>query len=52
VEERIVSNTDERVYPFQTVVKLTPIPNESWVFESWGGDLSRNESPKNIRING
>ncbi len=50
VNEEIISNPSGREYPFQTVVKLTPIPKEGWLFESWGGDLSGNESSKTISI--
>jgi surface protein len=52
VEEKIVSNPSGRVYPFQTVVELTPVPKEGWVFESWDGDLTGTDSPKNLTING
>lgn len=50
VTEEIVSNPSGREYPFQTVVKLTPVPKEGWVFESWGGDLSGNEPSKTISM--
>ena len=50
VEEKIVSNPGGRTYPFLTVVELTPKPKEGWEFESWGGDLTGNEAPKNITL--
>lgn len=50
VEEKIVSNPGGRTYPFLTVVELTPKPKEGWEFESWGGDLTGNEAPKNITV--
>jgi len=50
VEERIVTNPNGRLYPFQTVVELTPIPKEGWVFDRWGGDLSGSESPTNLTV--
>ena len=50
VEEKIVSTPSGRVYPFQTVVELTPVPKEGWVFESWDGDLTGTDSPKNLTI--
>jgi surface protein len=52
VEERIVSNPSGREYPYSTVVELTPVPKEGWVFESWGGDLSGNEVPNRITVDG
>lgn len=50
VEEKIVTNPGGREYPFGTTVELTPIPKGGWVFDSWGGDLSGNESPKKISV--
>ncbi len=50
VEERIVTDPNGRSYPFQTVVELTPIAKEGWVFESWGGDLSGNDMPQTITV--
>jgi hypothetical protein len=52
VEERIVSSPTGRLYPYETVVELTPVPKAGWVFESWGGDLQGSDSPKNISVNG
>lgn len=50
VEEKIISTPGGRTYPFQTVVQLTPKAKEGWEFESWGGDLTGNETPKNITV--
>jgi uncharacterized repeat protein (TIGR02543 family) len=50
VEEKIVTNPGGREYPFQTVVELTPKPKDGWVFDSWSGDLTGTESPKNITV--
>jgi hypothetical protein len=50
VEEKIISTPGGKVYPFQTVVQLTPKAKEGWEFESWGGDLTGNETPKNITV--
>ncbi len=50
VEEKIVSTPGARTYPFQTVVQLTPKAKEGWEFESWGGDLTGKETPKNITV--
>ncbi|MDI1324330.1 MAG: BspA family leucine-rich repeat surface protein [Algoriphagus sp.] len=50
VEEKIVTNPSGKEYPYKTVVQLTPVPKEGWVFESWGGDLSGTESPKTITV--
>jgi surface protein len=50
VLEEIIPNPSGREYPFQTVVKLTPVPKEGWVFDSWSGDLSGNEPSKTISM--
>ncbi len=49
VEQRVVQpkTTD---YPFETVVELTAIPAEGWVFTGWDGDLEGSESPQTITI--
>lgn len=52
VNEEIVSNPAGKEYPYQTIVKLTPVPNEGWVFDRWEGDLSGNENPASISVNG
>ena len=50
VEEKIITNPSGREYPHGTTVELTPKPKEGWEFESWGGDLTGNEAPKNITV--
>ena len=50
VEEKIVPNPSGREYPHGTTVELTPKPKEGWMFESWEGDLTGNESPKKITV--
>jgi uncharacterized repeat protein (TIGR02543 family) len=50
VEEKIVPNPGGREYPHGTTVELTPKPKEGWVFETWGGDLTGTETPKNITV--
>ena len=50
VEEKIIPNPSGREYPHGTRVELKPIPKEGWVFESWGGDLSGNETPQIITV--
>ena len=50
VEEKIISTPGGRTYPFQTVVQLTPKAKEGWEFESWAGDLTGKETPKNITV--
>lgn len=39
-------------YSFETVVELTPIPDEGWEFVEWSGDLTGSQVPSTIRIDG
>jgi surface protein len=39
-------------YPFETVVVLESIPSEGWEFVEWSGDLSGNENPQMIVVDG
>jgi hypothetical protein len=50
VKEELVINPSGRDFPFGSSVKLTPVPKEGWVFETWKGDISGNENPKIIKI--
>lgn len=50
VEEKVVSTPNGKVYPVQTVVELTPKPSDGWIFDSWSGDLTGKEFPKNVTI--
>ena len=51
-QERIVSSPKTTDYPFETVVELTPIPSDGWRFSEWGGEVSGNENPIQITIDG
>lgn len=37
-------------YPYQTVVELTAIPEDGWVFSEWQGDITGNENPVQIEV--
>ena len=50
VEEKLVTNQSGREYPYETVVELTPIPKEGWVFDTFEGDLTGTTTPQNITI--
>ncbi|MBD8489208.1 hypothetical protein IFO69_10670 [Echinicola sp. CAU 1574] len=52
VNEVIVHNPGGRGYPHGTTVELTPEPSEGWEFDSWDGDLSGNEVPQQITVDG
>ena len=52
VEEKVLTNPSGKEYPNNTVVELTPKAKEGWVFDSWGGDLSGNEIPKRVTVDG
>lgn len=50
VEEKKLFNPNSRLYPFNTLIELTPIPKEGWEFEKWEGDLAGYDIPKRILI--
>ncbi|PKD43470.1 InlB B-repeat-containing protein [Rhodohalobacter barkolensis] len=52
VQERIISQPKSTDYPFETIVELTPIPEEGWGFIEWSGDLNGNEEPIQITVSG
>lgn len=49
VTERVVTakSTD---YPFETIVELTPVAAEGWIFKEWSGDLTGSQNPARITI--
>ncbi|MCH6236186.1 BspA family leucine-rich repeat surface protein [Cognataquiflexum rubidum] len=59
VFDRIIENPSGRKLPHGTMVELTPVPKEGWVFESWiiedinaARNLISNDNPKTISIDG
>ncbi|MCE2708413.1 MAG: InlB B-repeat-containing protein [Bacteroidota bacterium] len=50
VSERIVFTPSGREYPFGTIVELTPVPKQGWIFDSWSGDLTGKNVPQNITV--
>ena len=50
VGERIVFTPSGREYPHGTIVELTPIPKQGWLFDSWSGDLTGKNVPQNITV--
>jgi surface protein len=52
VQERVISSKQTADYPFQTLVELTPVPAIGWEFKEWAGDLTGNQTPASISING
>ena len=50
VGEKVVFTPSNREYPHSTIVELTPIPKQGWLFDSWSGDLSGKSVPQNITI--
>jgi uncharacterized repeat protein (TIGR02543 family) len=47
----VVKNPEQNTYAYNSIVELTAIADENWVFSSWSGDLSGNENPQNITMN-
>ncbi len=50
VGEKIIFTPSNREYPHSTIVELTPIPKQGWLFDNWSGDLSGKNVPQNITI--
>ncbi len=50
VSERIVFSPSGREYPHGTIVELTPVPKQGWLFDSWSGDLTGKTVPQNITV--
>jgi hypothetical protein len=48
----ITKNPDALVYHYNEIVQVNAVPDPEWSFHHWAGDLSGNENPKNILING
>ncbi len=48
----VLKNPDQDTYQYGTIVELTAVPDTGWSFSHWSGDLSGNESPKEILIDG
>jgi uncharacterized repeat protein (TIGR02543 family) len=47
----VIKDPEQTTYAYNSIVKLTAIADEHWVFNSWSGDLSGNENPQNITMN-
>ena len=47
----VVKDPEQTTYAYNSIVELTAIADENWVFSSWSGDLSGNENPQNITMN-
>lgn len=52
VNEELVDGGSKTSYSFDSVVKLTANPDNGWEFDEWQGDLSGDENPKEITIDG
>jgi len=48
----VTKNPDQPTYPYGAVVTLTAEPGAGWAFHSWNGDLTGNQNPTTITING
>jgi len=48
----VIKNPDYATYSYGTIVELTAVPDTGWGFDHWSGDITGNENPKEILING
>ena len=46
----VTKDPNQATYPYGTIVELTAIPDKGWLFDSWSGDLTGSENPKEIFI--
>lgn len=46
----VTKNPDETFYPSGTVVSLTAVPADGWVFTGWSGDLSGVANPATVTM--
>jgi uncharacterized repeat protein (TIGR02543 family) len=47
----VIKDPEQNTYAYNSIVELTAIADENWVFNSWSGDISGNENPQNITMN-
>ncbi len=48
----VIKDPNQATYPYGTTVELTAVPENGWIFDYWSGDLSGNENPDEIIIDG
>jgi hypothetical protein len=48
----ITKNPDQATYSYGDTVELTALPNDGWSFDSWSSDLSGDDNPDTITIDG
>jgi len=46
----VVRNPDQSTYHYGDIVQLTANPAPSWIFSTWGGDLTSTNNPESITI--
>ena len=45
-----IDSNDDGLYNYGTVLELTAVPNEGYVFDSWSGDVSSTDNPLTITM--
>ena len=48
----VTQNPLDTTYASGTIVTLTAVPNASWTFQGWSGDLTGTQNPTSITVNG
>ena len=46
----VLKNPNQSTYAYNTDVELTAVPDSSWIFSSWSGDLTGNQNPNTIKM--
>ena len=48
----VTKTPDQTYYPFWATVSLNAVPNPGYQFDSWSGDLTGNQNPGSLRVDG
>jgi uncharacterized repeat protein (TIGR02543 family) len=48
----VTKNPNQATYSYGQVVTVTAVPGTGWMFSSWTGDLTGNQNPTTITMNG
>jgi uncharacterized repeat protein (TIGR02543 family) len=51
-EGAVIKDPNYATYPYGTIVELTAVPDSGWTFSHWSGDLSGDENPEEILMDG
>jgi hypothetical protein len=50
VRQEIIEGNQKTSYPYESMVKLTAIPEPGWTFKNWEGDLQGDKNPAELLL--